>query len=75
MAVKKTYVKRILVAIDQLVNTICNGDEDETISSRAYKAKLAGKWWGKVLCRILNWIDEGHCEENVELDEGDRILL
>jgi hypothetical protein len=66
-----TWVKKVLIGLDQLVNAILEGDPDETISSRAFKAKLEGKWWGFVLCKILNVIDTGHCEESVEWDEGE----
>lgn len=65
-----SYGQRIAVAIDQLFNTMTNGHPDETISSRAYKASLAGKKWGCMLCRIMNWLDKSHCEESVEWDEG-----
>ena len=63
---------RLAVSYDQLANTAFGGDEDETISSRAYKAKLKGKRWGCVLCRILNWLDKNHCENSVEWDEGEK---
>lgn len=65
-----SYGKRIAVAIDQLFNTLVNGSEDETISSRAYKAALNGERWGCVLCRFLDWLDKNHCEQSVEWDEG-----
>ena len=47
--------------------------EDETISSRAGKARLAGKRWGCILCRLLDKIDKQHCEKNIEKDEGEKI--
>jgi len=68
----KSYGRRVAVAIDQLFNALFGGDEDETISSRAYKAQLDGKRWGCVLCRILNWLDKNHCESSVEWDEGEQ---
>jgi hypothetical protein len=61
---------RIAVGFDQLANVAANGDEDETISSRAAKARHSGKRWGCVLCRILDAIDPGHCDKNIEADEG-----
>ena len=39
----KSYGSRVAVAIDQLFNALLGGDEDETISSRAYKAKIDGE--------------------------------
>jgi hypothetical protein len=38
----KQYVWRLLIAIDQLLNTLFFGDEDETISSRLGKRMLKG---------------------------------
>lgn len=66
----KSYGRRVAVAIDQLFNALFNGDEDETISSRAEKARLKGKRWGCVLCRVLDWLDKDHCKNSIELDEG-----
>lgn len=65
----KDYFLRILISIDQLANTILGGNEDETISSRAAKAKLSGKKWGCVLCKLLDKIDKNHCDKSIELDE------
>lgn len=65
----KDYFFRILISIDQLANTILGGNEDETISSRAAKAKLAGKKWGCVLCKLLDKFDKNHCVKSIEMDE------
>ena len=65
-----SYGKRLVVMIDQSFNTIFGGSEDETISSRAYKASLKGRHWGCVLCRFLDWLDKDHCKNSVEWDEG-----
>ena len=69
----KAYGYRVAVAIDQLFNTLLNGDEDETISSRAAKARLKGKRWGCILCRFLDWLDPNHCTNSIEPDEGEKI--
>lgn len=61
---------RLAASYDQLANTAFGGDEDETISSRAYKASVAGRRWGCVLCRLLDWFEPGHCARNIEPDEG-----
>ena len=66
------YVWNLLIAIDQLVNTLLAGHPDETISSRAAKANRQGKRWGCVLCRLLDVVDPDHCEKSIEVDEGDR---
>lgn len=61
---------RLAKAADQLANVLFLGMEDETISSRAYKASLKGKAWGCVLCKILDRIDPNHCAKSVEWDEA-----
>ena len=42
----KSYGRHVAVAIDQLFNALLNGDEDETISSRAAKARMKGEALG-----------------------------
>ncbi|MCH9053107.1 MAG: hypothetical protein IIA72_18950 [Proteobacteria bacterium] len=64
------WIHNILVGIDQFANTIIGGDPDETISSRAGKARRKGKWWARALCWGLNVIDRGHCEDSVDETEG-----
>ena len=67
-----TYLRRLFVAVDQLLNVIFGGDEDETISSRIAKDKRRGRFVGCVLCAMLDWIDPNHCEKSLERDEGKR---
>ena len=69
----KSYGRHVAVAIDQLFNALLNGDEDETISSRAAKARMKGKRWGCALCWFLDWLDTNHCANSLEPDEGERI--
>jgi hypothetical protein len=48
------WLHRFLVVFDIALNVLCRGQEDETLSSRAYRASLEGKLWG----RLLNyWLD------------------
>lgn len=61
------------VAFDQLGNAAANGDPDETVSSRAGKARLLGRRWGCVLCKLLDWLDPGHCDRFIERDRGRRL--
>ncbi len=65
----KNYLMNLLISLDQLGNTILGGLPDETISSRAAKAKLAGKKWGCVLCKWLDKLDKDHCDKSIEMDE------
>ena len=77
-----TYILRVLVAIDQLGNAVTGGYEDETISSRLGKLKLARggvltwrDWCGiaKPLDGFLDWLDPGHSVDAIENDEGDPV--
>ncbi len=67
----KRWIWNILVAFDQFWNAILAGDPDETISSRAGKAKREDKKWACILCRFLDIFDESHCREAVNEDDGD----
>lgn len=62
--------RHIALAVDQLWNTPWGGHEDETISSRAEKARLRGDRWGCVLCKWLDKVDPGHCQRALEKGEG-----
>ncbi len=66
----KRYIRNVLIALDQLANAVLRGDPDETLSSAAGKARNAGRRWGCVLCRVLDWIDSDHCNKAIEHDEG-----
>jgi hypothetical protein len=52
------------IAHDELANAATGGDPGETISSRAFKAKVAGRKWGCVLCRLLDTIQADHCKNS-----------
>ena len=64
---------RIAVGADQTLNAALGGSEDETISSRAGKGARTGIWHWCLLCRMLDWLDPGHCQKSIEADEGDAI--
>ena len=70
----KRYFLNLLIAIDQLGNSIIGGYPDETISSRAGKwvrgnSQVKGGVW-YWLCWSLEWIDKNHCIDAIEDDEG-----
>ena len=71
----KYWSLNVLISLDQLLNTIFLGAPDETISSRAGKARARGSWWGCYLCLFLDWIDPRHCETSREDDEGSNGVL
>lgn len=52
------------LSIDRAMNVAANGDPDETISSRANRVRSERRRWGCVLCRVLDWLDPGHCSES-----------
>lgn len=67
-----SYLRRVFVAFDQLLNALLFGSEDETISSRIGKDARRGRKFACILCRVLDWIDRDHCEKAIERDEGKR---
>lgn len=67
----KKYLINLLISIDQLINTILGGYPDETMSSRMGKnIKKNDCLFSKIICRILDIFDKGHCEDAIEKDEG-----
>lgn len=72
-----SYGKAVLVALDQLVNALCGGWPDETISSRAWRLELAGvrSWPRRVIdlaARLFG--DRDHCRESYESERLGRQL-
>jgi len=49
----------IALSFDDLGNVSTNGELGQSISSRA--AHSQNKLWGRLLCRLLDKIDKGHC--------------
>ena len=59
------YLKNILIAIDQLINTAFHGQPDETLSSRAWRHYADGtRKWPKGLIDTILFFDKNHCEES-----------
>ena len=61
-----TYLKNLLIALDQLANTVCGGFPDETISAVCWrKSQEKGHYGHKLLKFILDVtlspIKEDHC--------------
>jgi hypothetical protein len=60
-------VKQVLIAFDQLLNTVHGGWADETISSRAWR--LRHRWPYKayrVMLDVLFFFDPEHCKASYE---------
>ncbi len=64
----KSYIGRQLIALDQALNTLFGGREDETMSSRFGRGKAAGDWGSKVACDVLDVLEKDHCGKSVEFD-------
>lgn len=67
------YLWNLLIAIDQLANTVLAGDPDETLSSRMGKAMRRCALC-RFVCRLIHPIDKDHCQKSIEPDEGSREL-
>jgi len=60
-----SYGKSVLIAVDQLINAICKGWPDETLSSRAYRWDVDGiRHWPRELIDKLFWLEKDHCKES-----------
>ena len=77
----KKYFWNILIALDQLVNTLLGGDPSETMSSRMGKLVLQWKTHPElkgryiiaiIICRLLSYIQNNHCIDSIEPDRGSR---
>lgn len=59
------YILRVLIALDQLVNTLIGGDPDETLSSAAYRSEKNGHFWGRVWRPTVDFLfspfQKDHC--------------
>jgi hypothetical protein len=62
----------LAVSVDQTANTAFNGNEDETISSRAGRhcvdqggAPEDNEAWACLLCKLLDHFEKDHCRKNI----------
>lgn len=51
-------------AFDKTGNALANGDPNEYISTRAYRAMQERRRWGCILCRLLDLIEKDHCKKS-----------
>lgn len=59
------YLKQVLIAFDQLLNTLFKGYADETLSSRAYRLRVErGRVWPERIIDTVLFFDDNHCEES-----------
>lgn len=72
----KRYLLNILIVLDIAVNAlVLLGSPYETISSRAGKAQLKQQRWGCVLCRVLDWLQKGHCKTAMAAQMGTDAII
>jgi len=66
-----SYIKNILVSVDQLLNTLLFGNPDETISSRIgkYIRRRSPGWVPNQLNSFLDLFEKDHCIKSIEDDE------
>jgi hypothetical protein len=69
------YLLNLAILLDEAANTLAGGSPNETISERAAKARNSGRRWGCVLCRALNWINPGHCDNALSSTIGDDAVI
>lgn len=73
-----SYLLRLLIALDQLLNVlICNGEPDETMSSAAYRMERDGHFWGftrKWIDCLFYFLEKDHCRKAYE-SESFRLQL
>lgn len=62
MKLARWWVYSVLIALDQLLNALTFGYPDETVSFRSARARDKGERWGCVMCKVLDWIDDRHCD-------------
>lgn len=59
-----SYVLQILIALDQLANTMLGGWADETISARAWRQRHKPRWAiARVVIDAMFFWQGGHCEK------------
>ena len=66
----RTWPQRLGTAVSQLLNAFLIGNEDESLSSRSWKARERGKVWGRIMVPLIDFFfGRGHCELAAEWDE------
>lgn len=55
---------RLAKAFDRVGNAATGGSDKETVSSRANQARLEGRRWGCLLCKILDRFEKDHCSKS-----------
>jgi hypothetical protein len=58
-------VLQVLIAMDQVANTLIGGMADETLSARAWRLRRESRAWARAVTVIdaLFWWQPGHCAD------------
>lgn len=69
-------MKQVLIAIDQLINTLLGGWSDETFSARCWREGKTSTRWNamRIAVDTLLWFDKQHCFQSY-LSEYERKQL
>jgi len=66
----KRYQWNVLIALDQLMNSLLFGYPEETLSARTYRKAKAGQWFWRALRQVIDlafrWDSAEHCREAYE---------
>lgn len=63
-----SWTHAVLIGFDQLLNTLCGGWPDETLSARCWRKRHHGRGWSaarRLIDALFFW-DAGHCEQSWE---------
>lgn len=72
----ESYGINVAIGLDEFGNALTGGDPDETISSRAAKARNEKRAWGCVLCKLLAWITAtDHCTLSLDAKAGKNAVI
>lgn len=63
------HIKQILIAIDQLLNTLLFGWPDETLSSRCWRLSLSGNDLPRKIVDTILFFDKDHCKSSYESEK------
>lgn len=69
-------LKQLGIALAQLVNVVCGGYADETISARAWRCAHKAKRWD-IAMRVINrivWWQNNHCRGAWAMEKDRRHL-
>lgn len=65
----KQYVVQVLIAVDQLGNTLLGGWADETLSSRSYRLHDKKVWFvAEKVINLMFFFQKDHCRQAYEAE-------